>query len=261
MVFEGKRVSACFRIGREGRDHGWTANSKCKKAVSILVADTGIKPKKIDYWFTDFRNLRFADLSKLDTSDVQHAGGLFCGCEQLEEVLMPAIGLPSAVRTACMFRNCRSLTKLDMAGYDLHNAVDLHCMFSRCGELKQVGAATWAIPHASDVNKMLPSPNHGRVASSVLSSEMEVSSQVSASLVEANPLSLVVSVPTTLPVEFEMIWNCTPTAGLPWPLSDSQLSSSPPLVLAISTSNACGFSAKSSSGSSSYTPAFTTSPA
>lgn len=122
--------------------------------MSILVADTGIKPKKIDYWFTDFRNLRFADLSKLDTSDVQHAGGLFCGCEQLEEVLMPAIGLPSAVRTACMFRNCRSLTKLDMAGYDLHNAVDLHCMFSRCGELKQVGAATWAIPHASDVNKM-----------------------------------------------------------------------------------------------------------
>lgn len=154
MVFEGKRVSACFRIGREGRDHGWTASSKCKKAVSILVADTGIKPKKIDYWFTDFRNLRFADLSKLDTSDVQHAGGLFCGCEQLEEVLMPAIGLPSAVRTACMFRNCRSLTSLNMAGYDLHSAVDLHHMFSGCGKLKQVGASTWAIPHACDVNKM-----------------------------------------------------------------------------------------------------------
>ena len=122
--------------------------------MSILVADTGIKPKKIDYWFTDFRNLRFADLSKLDTSDVQHAGGLFCGCEQLEEVLMPAIGLPSAVRTACMFRNCRSLTSLNMAGYDLHSAVDLHHMFLGCGKLKQVGASTWAIPHACDVNKM-----------------------------------------------------------------------------------------------------------
>lgn len=64
MVFEGKRVSACFRIGREGRDHGWTADSKCKKAVSVLVADAGIKPKKIDYWFVDFKNLRFVDLSK-----------------------------------------------------------------------------------------------------------------------------------------------------------------------------------------------------
>lgn len=91
MVFEGKRVSACFRIGREGRDHGWTADSKCKKAVSVLVADAGIKPKKIDYWFVDFKNLRFVDLSKLDTFDVQHAGGLFCGCEHLEEVLMPAL--------------------------------------------------------------------------------------------------------------------------------------------------------------------------
>ena len=50
MVFEGKRVSACFRIDREGRDHGWTADSKCKKAMSVLVADAGIKPKKIDYW-------------------------------------------------------------------------------------------------------------------------------------------------------------------------------------------------------------------
>ena len=88
MVFEGKRVSACFRIGREGRDHGWTADSKCKKAVSVLVADAGIKPKKIDYWFVDFKNLRFVDLSKLDTFDVQHAGGLFCGCEHLEEVLI-----------------------------------------------------------------------------------------------------------------------------------------------------------------------------
>ena len=117
-------------------------------------ADTGIKPKEIDYWFTDFRSLRFANLLKLDTSDVHHAGGLFCGCEHLEKVLMPVTGLPSAIRTASMFQGCGSLTKLDMAGYDLHNAVDLHCMFSRCGELKQVGAATWAIPHASDVNKM-----------------------------------------------------------------------------------------------------------
>lgn len=52
LVFEGKRVTACFRIGREGRDHGWTADSECKKAVSVLVADVGIKPKKIDRWFS-----------------------------------------------------------------------------------------------------------------------------------------------------------------------------------------------------------------
>lgn len=154
MVFEGKRVTACFRIDRGGRVHGWTADSKCKKAVSVLVADVGIKPKKIDHWFSDFRNLRFADLSKLDTSDVQHAGGLFCGCEHLEKVLMPAIGLPSAIRTACMFRGCRSLTSLDMTGYDLHSAVDLHHMFSECWKLEQVGASTWNIPRASDVNKM-----------------------------------------------------------------------------------------------------------
>lgn len=154
MVFEGKRVSACFRIDRGGRVHGWTKDSECKKSVSVLVADAGIKPKKIDYWFVDFKNLRFVDLSKLDTSDVQHAGGLFCGCEHLEKVLMPAIGLPSAIRTACMFRGCRSLTSLDMAGYDLHSAVDLHHMFSECWKLERVGASTWNIPRASDVNKM-----------------------------------------------------------------------------------------------------------
>lgn len=154
MVFEGKRVSACFRIDRGGRVHGWTADSKCRKAVSILVADVGIKPKKIDHWFSDFRNLRSANLSKLDTSDVQHAGGLFCGCEHLEKVLMPAIGLPSVIRTASMFQGCRSLSSLDMAGYDLQSAVDLHCMFSGCEGLEQVGASTWTIPRASDVNKM-----------------------------------------------------------------------------------------------------------
>ena len=99
MVFEGKRVSTCFQIGKGGRVHGWTEDSECKKAVSVLVADTGIKPKEIDYWFTDFRSLRFANLLKLDTSDVHHAGGLFCGCEHLEKVLMPVTGLPSAIRT------------------------------------------------------------------------------------------------------------------------------------------------------------------
>lgn len=67
---------------------------------------------------------------------------------------MPAIGLPSAIRTACMFQGCRSLTSLDMAGCDLHSAVDLHRMFSECGKLEQVGASTWNIPRASDVNKM-----------------------------------------------------------------------------------------------------------
>lgn len=67
---------------------------------------------------------------------------------------MPAIGLPPAIRTACMFQGCRSLTSLDMAGCDLHSAVDLHCMFSECRKLEQVGASTWNIPRASDVNKM-----------------------------------------------------------------------------------------------------------
>ena len=100
----------------------------------------------------------------------------------------------------------------------------------------------------------LPEPNHGRAGSSVLASETEISSQVAASLVDAKPASLVVRVPTTSLVVFEMIWNWTPVAAFPWPSSDSQLSSSPPLVLAISISNEIGFSEKSFSGSSSNMP-------
>ena len=100
----------------------------------------------------------------------------------------------------------------------------------------------------------LPEPNHGRDGSSVLASEVEASSQVAASLVEAKPASLVVRVPTTSSVVFETIWNWTPAAAFPLPSSDSQLSSSPPLVLAISISNETGFSLKSSSGSRSISP-------
>ena len=37
--------------------------------MRVLIADAGIKPKKIDHWFVDFKNLRSVDLSKLDTSD------------------------------------------------------------------------------------------------------------------------------------------------------------------------------------------------
>ena len=81
---------------------------------------------------------------------------------------MPAIGLPSAIRTACMFQGRRSLTSLDMAGCDLHSAVDLHRMFSECGKLEQVGATTWNIPRASDVNKdVLRSPNLARGSSTL----------------------------------------------------------------------------------------------
>ena len=70
---------------------------------------------------------------------------------------------------------------------------------------------------------------------------------VEASLVEAKPLALVVSVPTTSPVVLEITWNRTPAAGRDCP---SVWSHSPlaPLVLATSRSNALTVSLKSSSG-------------
>lgn len=144
-MFEGKRVSKV--IGKLGPFQDSVPDIR-----KVVVADNDIKPARISHWFIGCRDLETADLSKLDTTDVVYADGLFQNCRKLKSVQMPRCGLPSAVCLNDMFNGCESLKNLDMSGYDFHSAADLHYMFAGCKSLEHIGADTWDTTRFSDLH-------------------------------------------------------------------------------------------------------------
>lgn len=149
--FAGKHVTKVFE---NFNDHCWTTDAIADRVTGVSVADGGIKPRKLCHWFNRFKNLRAADLEKLDTTYTTAAQGLFESCGNLEQVKMPRFGMPLVADTSRMFYGCKSLKQLGMDGYNLYSAVDLHEMFFECERLRKIGAETWNISRAVDLNRM-----------------------------------------------------------------------------------------------------------
>lgn len=149
--FEGKIAT---RVFGDFKRLSWLAEDVADNVSSVVVADDGVKPKSISYWFSQFPNLVSADLVKLDTTETMAAKSLFEDCVSLREVKMPRYGLSRAADVSRMFYGCISLENLNMDDFDLYSAVDLHEMFCRCERLKRIGAASWNVMHAEDLTRM-----------------------------------------------------------------------------------------------------------
>ena len=109
-MYLGKRATAVY-TGLENMTSapGWMLNYS-KDIKTAIVYDEGISPTDTGFWFAELRNMKTADVSKLDMSKCKTIG--------------------------CMFTNCTSLTSLGgLSGWNTSNVTDMLNMFASCSKL------------------------------------------------------------------------------------------------------------------------------
>lgn len=161
-MYLGKRATAVY-TGLENMTSipGWMLNYS-KDIKTAIVYDEGISPIDTGFWFVELRNMKTADVSKLDMSKCKTIGCMFTSCTSLTTLDLSAWDTRSLTTMNQAFQNCTSLTKLNVSGWDVSKVTDMTLAFAEDRALSSLDLSTWdnsAVTSMKDVFSMMDSLN------------------------------------------------------------------------------------------------------
>lgn len=158
--FEGKKVTAVYTgIETMTSAPGWMLNYS-KDIKTAIVYDEGISPTDTGFWFAELRNMKTADVSKLDMSKCKTIGCMFTNCTSLTTLDLSAWNTRSLTDINQAFQNCTSLTKLNVSGWDVSKVTNMTLAFAEDRALSSLDLSTWdnsAVTSMKDVFSMMDS--------------------------------------------------------------------------------------------------------
>lgn len=155
--FEGKTATAVY-AGIETytytRNLPW--NGYASKIKTATVVDDGLQPKSTASWFTNCKSITQCDMSKLDTSTLADASGMFYNCSSLTTIGdLSSWDVSTLADASDMFYNCSSLTTLNLSGWDVSNLANASHMFDGCSKLTTIGdLSSWNISKMTNASSM-----------------------------------------------------------------------------------------------------------
>ena len=161
-MYLGKRATAVY-TGLENMTSvpGWMLNYS-KDIKTAIVYDEGISPIGTGHWFAELRNMKTADVSKLDMSKCKTIGCMFTDCTSLTTLDLSAWDTRSLTDMNQAFQNCTSLTKLNVSGWDVSKVTNMDLAFAEDRALSSLDLSTWdnsAVTSMKDVFSMMDSLN------------------------------------------------------------------------------------------------------
>ena len=161
-MYLGKRATAVY-TGLENMTSipGWMLNYS-KDIKTAIVYDEGISPIGTGFWFAELRNMKTADVSKLDMSKCKTIGCMFTNCTSLTTLDLSAWDMRSLTDMNQAFQNCTSLTKLNVSGWDVSKVTNMTLAFAEDRALSSLDLSTWdnsAVTSMKDVFSMMDSLN------------------------------------------------------------------------------------------------------
>ena len=161
-MYLGKRATAVY-TGLENMTSipGWMLNYS-KGIKTAIVYDEGISPIDTGFWFAELRNMKTADVSKLDMSKCKTIGCMFTNCTSLATLDLSAWDTRSLTDMNQAFQNCTSLTKLNVSGWDVSKVTNMTLSFAEDRTLSSLDLSTWdnsAVTSMKDVFSMMDSLN------------------------------------------------------------------------------------------------------
>ena len=161
-MYLGKRATAVY-TGLENMTSipGWMLNYS-KDIKTAIVYDEGISPIDTGFWFAELRNMKTADVSKLDMSKCKTIGCMFTNCSSLTTLDLSAWDTRSLTDMNQAFQNCTSLTKLNVSGWDVSKVTNMTLSFAEDRALSSLDLSTWdnsAVTSMKDVFSMMDSLN------------------------------------------------------------------------------------------------------
>ena len=140
---------------------GWMLNYS-KDIKTAIVYDDGISPTDTGFWFAQLRNMKTADVSKLDMSKCKNIACMFTNSTSLETLDLSAWNTRSLTNMNQAFQNCTSLTKLNVSGWDVSKVTNMTLAFAEDRALSSLDLSTWdnsAVTSMKDVFSMMDSLN------------------------------------------------------------------------------------------------------
>ena len=143
-MFSNRYVTAVYTDFEDSAIGPWKEYSSV--IMNVSVVDKGIQPAKVQYWFKDFANCVFMDLSKLDTSKVTNMNKLFSGCSSLVSLDISGFSTSQVTNMAGMFLGCSKLTSIDLSHFDIVKVTSMTRMFQDCSSLVNLVLPTSGTP-------------------------------------------------------------------------------------------------------------------
>ena len=143
QTFEGKTATEVYTgIETMTSIPGWTQNH-FNDIKTVMVYDKGIAPTGTAFWFAGVRNLKTADVSKLDMSRCKTIECMFTDCISLETLDLSSWDTSSLTNMSQAFQHCASLTKLNVSGWDVSKVTNMQLAFAEDKALGSLDLSTW----------------------------------------------------------------------------------------------------------------------
>ena len=133
--------------------HGW---SEMKDSVTSVVIKNRVisSPDDCRNMFSEFRNLKEADLSGFDTSNATSMVNFFACCSSLRSVNLSGLDTSKVTGMGGMFLACESLTSLDLSSLDTSNVRIMGSMFDGCLSLSSLDLSSFDTSNVWDMDDM-----------------------------------------------------------------------------------------------------------
>lgn len=143
QTFEGKTATEVYTgIETMTSIPGWTQNH-FNDIKAVTVHDKGIAPTGTAFWFAGVRNLKTADVSKLDVSRCKTIECMFTDCISLETLDLSGWDTSSLTNMSQAFQHCASLTELNVSGWDVSKVTNMQLAFAEDKALGSLDLSTW----------------------------------------------------------------------------------------------------------------------
>ena len=118
---------------------------KITGSSSIISLDNtaSIKLTIANSMFKNCDKLRYANLSNLDTSNVNNMSYMFSGCSSLTYLDVSNFNTSKVNYMSYMFNDCISLTSLNVSNFDTSQIVDMSNMFAGCNKLASLDVSNF----------------------------------------------------------------------------------------------------------------------
>jgi len=94
--------------------------------------------KNCNNMFCNLENLIYADVSHLDTSNVNDMSFMFFYCRNLKGINLSSFNTQYVCDMSYMFCGCYSLKNIDLSSFKTDNVLDMKNMFMLCKELREI---------------------------------------------------------------------------------------------------------------------------
>ena len=133
--------------------HSWAEK---KDRITSVVIKSKVVSSSDDCrnMFSDFTNLKKADLSGLDTSNATDMSGMFYRCISLTSLDVSKFDTSNVTDMSRMFAFCIKPRFLDVSKFDTSNVTDMSEMFESCEGLTSPDVSKFDTSNVADMNHM-----------------------------------------------------------------------------------------------------------